>query len=212
MRSNWDLYWLCVRAAIKSSWWLTGAFSTIATPVAAFVANYFKFVDAKTMNTILWLSPLLGLMLCFILIPLRESFSMYRDLQSQLANSESQNVSLRLERDNKARLDAELKESKSQIDEARKAAAVLVASGLDMIKTAVSSDAELTQWESDFHKWQENAGSWVATHFGFPEAEAFVNSQVKLSTFRGHHDDRHNLQLCKLSALVKNLDMIRQRL
>jgi hypothetical protein len=77
-------YWACLRHASKQSWSLIGILSTIATFAPSIAAKMFGFADPAFVDKALLISPLIVLIVCFIVVPFREAFRLYQEKDKQL--------------------------------------------------------------------------------------------------------------------------------
>jgi hypothetical protein len=77
-------YGACLRHASKKSWSVIGILSTIATFAPPITARIFGFADPALVDKVLLISPLIVLIICFIVVPFREAFRLYQEKEKQL--------------------------------------------------------------------------------------------------------------------------------
>jgi hypothetical protein len=81
--ASFGFYRQCLRHAPKESWAWIGTISTLSTFAIPAVARIIK-ADSKTVDTLLLVSAPFAVLVCFIIVPFREAFRLYREKEEQL--------------------------------------------------------------------------------------------------------------------------------
>jgi hypothetical protein len=80
-----EFYWQCLRHAPKAAWIFLGVISTVATYIPPLAVKIFRVADID-MTLIIWLIPV-AVILCFILVPFREAFRLYKEKEDELRDA-----------------------------------------------------------------------------------------------------------------------------
>jgi hypothetical protein len=96
-----QFYCRCLRHAPKAAWISLGAISTAATYVPPLAVKLFHVAEVD-MTLIIWLIPV-AIILCFILVPFREAFRLYKEKDDEFRAAQDKHQyemsSLRKEKD-----------------------------------------------------------------------------------------------------------------
>ena len=208
------LYLACLRAATKSSWGAVGILSTLATFLVPFAAKFLGFQDQNSVNTAILLAPMIAVAICMALVPLRESFRMYRELDERSTRERKelevqiavlQMVSRHEDDAEKQRISSGLKKLHELIDSGRMLVTRMIQTGA-RYQVSQGTRSEFPTYEIEELKWRQNVQDCLRI-FGTPSEEVrFVETASKESDWADYPDILHNPH----KTLAANIDKRRK--